>query len=286
MVREGFEAALVVAIVFAYLRELERLDLATPVWAGVAGAALVSITVGVIVHLTIGTLEGDARLHAFAVVSLLAAGVLTWMVFWMRRQAQLIKSDLEHRVDAALRASQVGFALAMVAFLAVLREGIEASLFLIAAATEDSGFDVLIGGTIGLAIAGFAAYLVYRGTRRLPLRLFFKITGMVLIVFAAGLLARSVMYLQTAGDLSSFNLNGVYDVRDLSWLNSTTESGKFLAAMFGWDPRPSIEQIVVWFGYLLPVSYLFLRSDRTVPVAPPTTASRSAADVPHDQPIS
>jgi high-affinity iron transporter len=260
MVREGFEAALVVAIVFAYLRKLQRLDLATPVWAGVGAAALVSLAIGAIVHLTIGDLEGAARLRAFAAVSLVAAAVLTWMVFWMRRQARLIKSDLEHRVDAALTASQVGFALALVAFLAVLREGTEAALFLIAAATEESGRDVLIGGLIGLTVAAIAAYLVYWGGRSLPMRLFFKVTGMVLIVFAAGLLARSVMYLQTSGDLGSFALNGVYDVRDVNALTSSTEFGKFLAAMFGWDPRPSIEQIVVWFAYLIPVSYLFLRS--------------------------
>ncbi len=103
---------------------------------------------------------------------------------------------------------------------------------------------------VGLALAGVAAYLVYWGGRSLPLRLFFKVTGVVLIVFAAGLLARTVLYLQSAGDLGSFNLNGVYDVRAYEWLDSSSEVGKFLAAMFGWDPRPSIEQVVVWLGVL------------------------------------
>ncbi len=139
MLREGFEAALVVAIVFAYLRKLDRLDLARPVWGGVGAAVAVSVSIGVIVHLTIGELTGATRLRAFAAVSLVAACVLTWMIFWMRRQSRMIKGDLEHRVDAALAASRVGFALAMVAFLAVLREGIEAALFLIAAATEEIG---------------------------------------------------------------------------------------------------------------------------------------------------
>ena len=92
------------------------------------------------------------------------------------------------------------------------------------------------------------------------MRVFFKVTGMVLIVFAAGLLARSVMYLQASGDLGSFDLNGVYDVRRIDLLNSSTEFGKFLAAMFGWDPRPSIEQIIVWLAYIAPVTYLFLRN--------------------------
>ena len=236
MLREGFEAALVVAIVFAYLRKLERLDLARPVWAGVAAAAAISIAIGVIVHVTIGELEGAARLRAFAAVSFVAACVLTWMIFWMRRQSRLIKGDLEHRVDQALAATPCRVRAALVAFLAVLREGIEAALFLIAAATEESGRDVLIGGFIGLALAGVLAYLVYWGGRSLPMRLFFKVTGVVLIVFAAGLLARTVLYLQSAGDLGSFNLNGVYDLRDYAWLDPSSEVGKFLAAMFGWDP--------------------------------------------------
>jgi high-affinity iron transporter len=269
MLREGFEAALVVAIVFAYLRKLDRLHLARSVWAGVGAAAVASTTLGIAVHLTVGTLEGAARLHAFAAVSFVAACVLTWMVFWMRRQSRLIKGDLEHRVDRALAASRVGFALAMVAFLAVLREGIEAALFLIAAATEESGRDVLVGGLLGLGLAVIAAYGVYWGGRSLPLRAFFKVTGVVLIVFAAGLLARTVLYLQSAGDVSSFNLNGVYDLRGYDWLSSSNEIGKFLSAMFGWDPRPSIEQVVVWFAYLIPVLYLFLRSPRPAVDPPP-----------------
>ena len=189
--REGFEAALVVAIVFAYLRKLKRLDLAGPVWAGVGAAALISVSIGLIVHLTIGDLEGAARLRAFAAVSLVAAGVLTWMVFWMRRQARLIKGDLEHRVDTALRASQVGFALALVAFLAVLREGVEAALFLIAAATEESGRDVLIGGLIGLVLVAARHTSCTGAADRCRCGCSSKVTGLVLIVFAASLSARA-----------------------------------------------------------------------------------------------
>lgn len=268
MLREGFEAALVVAIVFAYLRTLDRLHMGGAVWAGVGAAALVSTALGIAVHLTVGSLEGTTRLRAFAAVSLVAACVLTWMVFWMRRQSRLIKGDLEHRVDRALVATRVGFALAMVAFVAVLREGIEAALFLIAAATEESGREVLLGGLAGLLLAAVAAYAVYRGGRSLPLRAFFTITGVVLIVFAAGLLARTVLYLQSAGDLGSLNLNGVYDLRGYDWLTSSSEVGKFLAAMFGWDPRPSIEQIAAWLGYLVPVTFLFLRSPRRSATSP------------------
>ena len=259
MLREGFEAALVVAIVFAYLRRIERLDLSRAVWQGVGVAVGISIAVGVVVHITIGNLEGAARLRSFAAISFLALCVLTWMVFWMRRQSRAIKGELEHRIDAALLGENVARGLAAVALLAVLREGIEAALFLIAAATEDSGWSVLVGGFIGLAIASVAAWLVYFGGRRMPMKAFFTVSGVVLIVFAAGLASRTVLFLQGAGDLGSANLNGVYDLTHQEWLTQSTEVGKFLAAMFGWDPRPSIEQVVVYLGYLIPVLTLFLR---------------------------
>jgi high-affinity iron transporter len=259
MLREGFEAALVVAIVFAYLRRIERLDLSRAVWQGVGLAAAISLGVGVVVHLTIGNLEGPARLRAFAAISFLALCVLTWMVFWMRRQSRAIKGELEHRVDAALMSDNVARGLSAVALLAVLREGIEAALFLIAAATEDSGWSVLVGGFIGLALASAVAGLVYYGGRSLPMKAFFTVTGVVLIVFAAGLASRTVLFLQGAGDLDSLNLNSVYDLTAYDWLTQSTEVGKFLAAMFGWDPRPSIEQVVAYLGYLVPVLYLFLR---------------------------
>lgn len=281
MVREGFEAALVVAIVFAYLRRIERLDLSRAVWEGVLVAVAISVAVGVVVHVTIGNLEGDARLRSFAAICALALCVLTWMVFWMRRQSRAIKGQLEHKVDAAIESSNVRRGIVAVALLAVLREGIEAALFLIAAATEEDGSDVVVGAVVGIAIAIVLAVLVYVGGRSLPMKAFFKVTGVVLIVFAAGLGSRMVLFLQATGDLGSFNLNGVYDLRQYDWLTQSTEVGKFLAAMFGWDPRPSVEQVVVYLGYLVPVTYLFLREPRPsapAPVADPVPAKVGNAD--------
>jgi high-affinity iron transporter len=259
MVREGFEAALVVAIVFAYLRRIGRLDLARSVWEGVALATAAAFTIGIVVRVTAGSLEGDARLRAFAAISVAAAVVLTWMVFWMRRQSRLIKGDLEHRVDAAIRSDNTRRAIVAVALVAVLREGIEAALFLIAAGTEDSGGAVITGALAGLALASLLAYVVYWGGRSMPMKAFFTVTGLVLIVFAAGLVAKTVLFLQTSGDLGSLNLNGVYDLTTHRWLTQQTEEGKFLAAMFGWDPRPSIEQLVAWTAFAAPVTWLFLR---------------------------
>lgn len=271
MVREGFEAALIVALVFAYLRRIGRLDMARATWLGIAAAIAVSVAVGLVVHLTVGSLEGRARLQAFAAISLVAAGVLTWMVFWMRRQSRAIKGELEHRVDDALHSGNVGRAVAAVAFFAVLREGIEAALFLIAAATESSGGEVVLGAVIGLSIAIALGLIVFFGGRRLPMRAFFQVTGIIVIVFAAGLLARSVLFLQAA-DVIGISYDNVYDLTQYRFLTQETEVGKFLAAMLGWDPRPSIEQVIAWLAYIVPVTWLFLRKGRDETAASPAAA--------------
>ena len=269
LIREGFEASLIVGIVFGYLRKIDRRDLDGPVWAGVGLAALISVLFGVVLHNTVGSFEGDARLRAFAAISFVAAGVLTWMVFWMRRQSRAIKGELEHRVDAALASDRVKTGVLVVAFFAVLREGIETALFLIAAATSSTGWDVFIGGLIGLGIAIVLGYLVYSGSKVLPMKLFFNITGMIVIVFAAGLLAKGVMFLQATEFDALDSLNwAVYDLTGFSWLTTQTQVGRFLAGLFGWDPRPSLEQVVVWVAYIIPVTYLFLRPDRPSAAAP------------------
>ena len=277
MIREGFEAALVVAIVFAYLRRIGRLDLGRSAWVGVAAATACSLAVGVIVRLTLGNLVGAARMRAFAAVSFAAVVVLTWMVFWMRRQSRAIKGDLEHKVDTALGSDNPHRAVMLVTFMAVIREGIEAALFLLAASTSSGGGEVLVGGLLGLAIAIVLGLAVYVGGRKLPMRLFFRVTGMIIVVFAAGLMARTVLFLQSAGDLGTV-ADSVYDLTSVTWLTQRAESGKMLAALFGWDPRPSLEQVVAWVGYFVPVTYLYLREPRTpAPVAAETARETAAA---------
>jgi high-affinity iron transporter len=262
MLREGFEAALVVAIVYAYIRRIGRRDLVAPMWQGMAAAAAVSVAAGVVVHLTVENLRGQTRLLAFAAVSLLAVVVLTWMIFWMRRQAHKIRGELHGSVDQAIAGGgDARFAVMTVAFLAVAREGLEAALFLIAAATTEEGWAVLIGGLIGLAIASALGALVVLGGRRLPMRQFFTVTGLILIVFAAGLVSRTVLWLQAAGELGTV-WNNVYDLTAYRWLTVSTESGRFLGAMFGWDPRPSIEQVVAYLLFLVTVAWLFLRAPK------------------------
>ena len=278
MLREGFEAALVIAILYAYLRRTGRGDLLPPMWVGVAAAVVVSIGAGVAIHLTVDGLTGDARMLAFAAISLFAVVVLTWMIFWMRSHASHLSKDLREEMGAVItRRDNVRVGVVIAAFVAVLREGLEASLFLVAVATGSSGTRVLIGGLLGLAIALVAGWLVVVGGRRMPMRQFFTATGVVLIVFAAGLLARAVMFLQTAGEAMVATGNA-YDVTRYEWLTTSTEIGKFLSAMTGWDPRPSWLQVVAWVTYLVVVTALFLRRPA------PSPAPVQPAAVPQAQP--
>jgi high-affinity iron transporter len=252
--REGFEAALVVAIVLAAVRRSPRPDLAHWVWMGTAAAAGLALAVGLVIHATIDDLTGDRRARTFAVICFAAAALLTWMIFWMRAHARSLKGELEGRAERAME--QSAFALGMVAFVAVAREGLETALFLVSTTTSSSSGDVLLGAIIGLLLACLLGVLVYHGSRFVPVKTFFQVTGVLVILFAAGLLARGVMFLQASGDIGSVNL-ALYDVTRFHWLTVSTQSGRFLAGIFGWDPRPSAEQVVVYVGYLVPVLIAF-----------------------------
>ena len=273
VLREGFEASLVLAIVLAAAKRGSNPEMARWVWWGTAAALALSPVVGVVLHVTIDGLEGVARANTFAGICLAAAALLTWMIFWMRAHARSLKGELEQKVGAA---GDSGWALALVAFAAVAREGLETALFLLSTTAQSNGRDVLVGGVAGLVGAIVLGVLVYQGSSRVPMRRFFQITGVLIIVFAAGLLAKAVMFLQVSGALGSFDL-AAYNVTGIEWLTVSTQTGRFLAGIFGWDPRPSIEQVVAYVGYLVPVVWLFLRTGST-PVAAPVAH-------PEDEPV-
>ncbi len=264
MLREGVEAALVVAIVLAYLRRLGRGDASRWVWMGTAAAIVLSLVVGAIIFGTVGELEGRAEEVTEGLVALFAAGLLTWMIFWMAAQARTIKGRLQADVDAALRSESV-LALAGLAFVAVLREGLESALFLISTTVgAASGLGQLVGGVAGVATAAGVGYLVYRGGRRLNLRLFFRITGALILLFAAGLLAKGIHELQEAHLLGTVNEHlwrvGFADP-------DTSRVGEFLKSLFGWSPAPSFEMALAWLAYIVPVGSVFLAVTRRVPTA-------------------
>jgi high-affinity iron transporter len=263
--REGFEAALVVAIVLAAVRRSDQPEMARWVWYGTAAALALALAVGWLIHITVEDLTGPARSRVFAVICFGAAGLLTWMIFWMRKHARSLKGELEGKALQALHES--AFALGMVAFVAVAREGLETALFLISTTANSSSNDVLIGALIGIALACGLGVLVYHGSKAISMKLFFQVTGVLIILFAAGLMSRGVLFLQSAGDLGTLN-DAVYNLTGQRWLTQDTQTGRFLAGIFGWDPRPSIEQVVVYLAYLVPVLILFFKKRRAIAPAP------------------
>lgn len=184
--REGFEAALIVGIVLAYVHKSGAGDRARHVWLGVAAAAGVSIVMGLIIFASGNELSGTSEALYEGFAMLLAAGVLTWMIFWMQRQARSLGSHLRQQVSTALVAG--GSALFWVSFVGVAREGIETSLFMYAATNKDSTASTLAGGALGLVLAAILGVLVYRGSHRLNLGRFFQVTSVILLAFAAYLL--------------------------------------------------------------------------------------------------
>ena len=198
--REGFEAALVVVIVLAFLnRTGQRVDV-RPVWIG-AGAA-VALTVATAIGLLVvgAELEGTSEAVFEGATMIVAAALLTWMIFWMRRRAGSLKGEIERQVGEALAASS-GFALAAVVFVGVAREGLETALLLFSTFGSEGDVAAGIGATIGLATALVLAFLLYKGIHRLDLRRFFQVTSVLLLVFAAWLLARGLEELAEAGAL-------------------------------------------------------------------------------------
>jgi high-affinity iron transporter len=198
VLREGFEASLIVAIVLAFLDRSGRRDGFLPVWIGAGAALLVSVAAGALLFAVGAELEGTSEAVFEGVAMLFAAGLLTWMVFWMRRQARTIRHDLESQVESAL-ATGSALGLALVVFVGVLREGVETALFLFGTAAGANKLVAMTSGLIGLAAAVVLGYVFYKGAARLNLRRFFLITSVCLLLFAGWLLAQGLHELGEAG---------------------------------------------------------------------------------------
>lgn len=264
MLREGVEAALIVAILLAYLDRIDRRDQTPWVWGGAGVAAAISLAVGAVLWVTVGGLEGRAEELVEGTIAVAAAGLLTWMIFWMGRQARHLRDRLEMRVDVALTVGGA-MALATLAFVAVLREGLESALFLISTTVGGtSGLGQLFGGLAGLAAAGAIGYLFYRGSHRVDLRRFFRVTGALIVLFAAGLVTTAVYELQEAG-LIPVLVEPLWRVRFGLLEPDVSILARFLKSLFGWRPAPSLLMVVAYLGYLVPVGWAFLRMTRPAP---------------------
>lgn len=278
LLREGFEATLLVAIVLAYLVKIDRRADFRQVWIGVGAATAVSVGVGGALFATAGGLGGTAGLLFKAGAMWLAVGFLTYMVLWMRRQARNVAQGIRKDVDEAVSRGS-GLALATLVFVMVFREGLETALFMFGITQTATPLGVALGATAGIAGAVALGYAVYAGGKRINMGAFFKITGTLLIVVAAGLLARGLAMVEMAGVIPAI-LYPLWDVTNITALTSQSVLGQFLTSFFGWDARPDLLEFAAWFAYLVGVGYAFLRPATPAPAMNPTKARANASAEP------
>ena len=272
--REGLEAALVVGILVAYLVRTGRRGLVWRIWVGVGVAVVVSLGFGALLTYGPRGLTFEAQELIGGLLSIAAVVLVTWMIFWMAGAARGLSGLLRSRVDRAAEAG--GLALALVALLAVGREGLETALFLWAAtqaATADGGSttEPLLGALLGILTAIGLGYLVYRGALRLDLHRFFMWTGAFLVVIAAGVLSYGVHDLQEAGFLPGLD-DLLFDVSET--VDPASWYGTLLKGVFNFSPATTKLEALAWTCYLVPVLALFLlkvrrpaRADAAAPAA-------------------
>lgn len=256
--REGLEAALVVGIIVAYLVKTGRRDRLTPVWIGVGIAASVSLIFGAILTFGSSSMTHEAQEAFGGVLSIIAVGFVTWMIFWMRKTARTMKSELHGKVESAIDVGTI--ALALMAAVAVGREGLETALFLWSnTQSSGQGWQPFVGGMFGLLTSFVIGYLIYRQAIAINLSKFFNVTGALLIVVAAGVLAYGVHDLQEAGWLPGID-NLAYDIT--SWYSATSWYGTILKGLFNFSPSPTVLEAIAWFAYIVPVGVLFVLMGR------------------------
>lgn len=257
MLREGIEAALITGIVATYLAQTGRSEWMPAVWVGVLLAAAVSLFAGAGLLFLSADFPQKAQELFEAAVGLIAVVVLISMVFWMRRAARSIKSELQHSVDAALSAGHNGtWALIGLVFFAVAREGLESIFFLLAIFQQSDGIAAPIGAVAGIAVAVMVGLAIYVGGVRLNLRRFFQWTGIFIIFVAAGILARSVGNLHEAGLWNGLQAHA-YDMSAVLPVSSLL--GTILSGVFSYQENPTVGEVVVYLSFLAAVLYLYLR---------------------------
>ena len=233
-------------IILAYLKKSGNRHAFRSVWLGTGLAIAVSVIVGSIIFFAASELEGRGEEIFEGVASLTAAGLLSWMIFWMHRQSANIKGHIHSQIQTAL-GSGSSLGLIMLSFVAVVREGIETALFLFAATAEGSPGLYAFGGILGLGIAMAIGIGIYRGASRLNLRSFFTVTSLLLILFGAGLLVHGIGELQEAGAIPPL-VERVWDSGRL--LPEESTFGRFLTATLGYRASPSLVEVIAYFSYL------------------------------------
>ena len=256
--REGLEAALIVGILIAYLVKIDLRSRIKAVWTGVSSAIVFSIVIGIGVAVTSDSLSEFAEKFFAGTMSFIAVGFVTGMIFWMRAASKGLAKNLRKQVDGALITGGA-FGLTALSFAAVAREGVETAIFLWASAQSSGSRPTLIGGFIGIAISIVLGYLIYLGAVKLNLSVFFRITGLLLIVVAAGVLTYGIHEYQELGWLPGIN-SIAYDI------SGSIDPTGFVATMFRGllSLRTSMSwlEVFAYLAYIVIVAVIFLRPSR------------------------
>jgi high-affinity iron transporter len=253
--REGVEAALIVGIIAAFLRQEGRRDALRWMWAGVGLAVAICVAAGVTLELVSQNLPQRQQEMLETVIGAIAVAAVTFMIIWMRRNARGLRRALEGRASDALAQGSV-IALLLMAFFAVIREGFETSVFLLAAFDSSTSPLAAGGGALlGVVLAVGIGYGIYRGGIHLNLARFFKITGIVLVLVAAGLVAMALHTAHEAGWLNSLQGQAV----DLRWLVTPgTVRSSLLTGLFGFQPRPVTAEVIGYLVFAIPMAVYVL----------------------------
>ncbi len=255
--REGLEAALIVSILVAYLNKLGQRNTVKFVLFGVAAAVALSVGVGFLLNLIVDNAEAGTNQIIGGSTSIIAVGFVTWMIFWMNRQGRHMGSALRTKVDAAAQTST--FSLILIAFFAVIREGVETAIFLWSTTRADtSGDSPVLGAVLGLVLAAVLGYLIYRGAVKINLSIFFRFTGAFLILVAAGILAYGIAELQEMNWLPLSQT--AYDLSGLVPQGSLGET--LLHGTLSFNAAPSVLQVFAWVGYVAVVGTIYVRASR------------------------
>ncbi|MEW6242597.1 MAG: FTR1 family protein [Chloroflexota bacterium] len=247
--REGIEAALIIGIVLGALRQMRRTELIPAVWLGTLSASALSILGGILLTNLGLSFEGPAEQVFEGVTMLLAAALLTWMIFWMNRVGRTLKGEIESDVHRAVSTTGKR-AIFLVAFLAILREGIELALFLTAAVFATDAVQTILGAILGLGTAILLGWSIFAATVRLDLRRFFQVTGILLVLFAAGLVAHGVHEFNEVGWIPAV-VEHVWDINAI--VNEDTTFGQLLKALFGYNGNPSLTEMLAYGAYFVAI---------------------------------
>ncbi len=260
MLREGIEGALIVGIVAGYLKQTGRRQFMPYIWLGVALAAIICVALGAALTVTRTEFPQKQQELFAGVVAVVATGILTSMIFWMKKAARSIKAELHDSIDSALRpGDNQGRALVAMAFFAVVREGVETVFFLLATFQQSVGAAVPVGAVLGLASAvGVGAAITYGGYR-LDLRRFFRWTSILIVFVAAGLLAGGLRAFHEAGVWNGLQ-GTAFDLSNI--LPGDSVLGTLLTGFFGYQDMPSVGEVLIYLAFLVPVLLLLLRPAR------------------------